>query len=146
MAGTFFLDTNIFVYAYGGLDSGQDDEKQKAALHLIRRAHSEDGAISSQVVQEFCNVMLTKFEKPVLAEDADKLLQAVLKPIWRHAPNMEFYRRAVRLRAANQLNFYDALIIQAALDLDCRVLYSEDLQTGRRFGKLVVKNPFTDHD
>jgi hypothetical protein len=40
------------------------------------------------------------------------------------------------------LQTWDALIVQAALEADCQVLYSEDLQAGRRFGALHVVNPF----
>ncbi len=50
--------------------------------------------------------------------------------------------QALRLQAAHQLAWYDSLIVAAALESSCRILYSEDLQHGRRFGDLVVENPF----
>jgi predicted nucleic acid-binding protein len=37
---------------------------------------------------------------------------------------------------------WDALIVQAALSGGADVLYSEDLQHGRRFGELRIENPF----
>jgi predicted nucleic acid-binding protein len=40
------------------------------------------------------------------------------------------------------LSFYDALIVAAAADASCRVLLSEDLQHGRKFGAVTVENPF----
>jgi len=40
------------------------------------------------------------------------------------------------------LSWYDALIVAAALEGQCEVLYSEDLQHGRRFGDLQIQNPF----
>jgi predicted nucleic acid-binding protein len=49
---------------------------------------------------------------------------------------------ALRLQGANQLSWYDSLIVAAAIQGRCEILYSEDLQHGRRFGDLVVENPF----
>jgi predicted nucleic acid-binding protein len=46
------------------------------------------------------------------------------------------------LQAANQLSWYDSLIVAAAIQGGCKILYSEDMQHGRRFGELVVENPF----
>jgi predicted nucleic acid-binding protein len=40
------------------------------------------------------------------------------------------------------LSFWDALIVEAALEGNCKRILSEDLQAGRRFGELVVENPF----
>jgi predicted nucleic acid-binding protein len=34
------------------------------------------------------------------------------------------------------------MILQAAFDARCRVLYSEDMQDGFKFFDLTVKNPF----
>jgi predicted nucleic acid-binding protein len=39
-------------------------------------------------------------------------------------------------------SFWDSLIVEAALQADCRVLFSEDMQDGRQIGQLVIRNPF----
>ena len=40
---------------------------------------------------------------------------------------------------------YDALIVASALAAECDVLYSEDLQDGRRIeGAVTIHNPFRD--
>lgn len=49
---------------------------------------------------------------------------------------------AHELAYAEQLSWFDALIVEAAIRRDCRILYSEDLGHDRRFGDLVVRNPF----
>jgi len=46
------------------------------------------------------------------------------------------------LHQHHSLAFWDALIVQAALDAGCDVLLTEDMQHGRRFGELEVRNPF----
>jgi predicted nucleic acid-binding protein len=50
--------------------------------------------------------------------------------------------QGLRMQAAHQFAWYDSLIIAAALEGGCKVLYSEDLQHGQHFGDLVVENPF----
>jgi predicted nucleic acid-binding protein len=48
----------------------------------------------------------------------------------------------VKLARDNTLSFYDALVVAAADAAGCRVLLTEDLQHGRKFGGLTVENPF----
>ncbi|RME20778.1 MAG: hypothetical protein D6806_15770 [Deltaproteobacteria bacterium] len=49
---------------------------------------------------------------------------------------------AIELSASHRLSFWDALVVQAAVAAGCEHLYSEDLQHGRKFGKLEIINPF----
>jgi predicted nucleic acid-binding protein len=46
------------------------------------------------------------------------------------------------LACDHNLSVYDALIVASALEAGCDRLYSEDLQHGRVFGALTVRNPF----
>jgi predicted nucleic acid-binding protein len=50
--------------------------------------------------------------------------------------------RAISRSRRHTLSLWDALIVEAALARGCTRLLSEDLQDGRRFGGLVVENPF----
>ncbi|MGH7195923.1 MAG: PIN domain-containing protein [Candidatus Saccharimonadales bacterium] len=140
MSQAFFLDTNIFIYA-------QDPDnlsKQQIAQDLIRQALSSgQGTVSSQVVQEFCNVAGSKYAQLISSSDLKDYLRVTMSRLWRHAPSLDFYCRAVELFERYSLKFYDALIIQAAIDLNCQALYSEDLQADRQFGSLKVVNPFS---
>ena len=36
----------------------------------------------------------------------------------------------------------DSLIVAAAIEGECAVLYSEDLRSGQRFGDMEITNPF----
>lgn len=138
MRAPVFLDTNVIVYAY----DNRDHAKQKTARALLESVTGDDtGVISTQVIQEFCNVTRTKLSvvtKIPLVEIIDDVLTSMLQ----HVPNIAFYKRALQLITAHSLGFYDALIVQAAIDLGCETLYSEDLQDGQKFGSLSVKNPF----
>lgn len=78
MPAEFFLDTNIFVYTF----DRHDAEKRARAQDLVERAlGTGDGVVSSQVVQEFLNVALRKFERPLSDEQTLRYLREVLDPL-----------------------------------------------------------------
>ncbi len=134
-----FLDTNVLVYMHDHRESS----KQHVAEELVRKAIAhEKPCISSQVVGEFCNVMRTKTDKMLPAETVGTIVSEFLAPLLAHTPSVDFYLRTLELHQKYSLSFYDALIVQAALDLGCTTLYSEDLQPGQTFGSLTIVNPF----
>ena len=58
MSVRFFLDTNVLVYSF----DAREPRKAKLARELIEKAMSQgSGIISTQVVQEFLNLALTKW-------------------------------------------------------------------------------------
>lgn len=48
-----------------------------------------------------------------------------------------------KLKERRRLAWYDSLILAAALESRCTILYSEDFQHEQRFGDLRIKNPFS---
>lgn len=138
--GLFFLDTNVFVYSF---DTTSPD-KQQVAQNLIQQSvATRRGIISSQVAQEFLNVALRKFARPMSVSEARQFLQLVLMPLCQHYPSTDFYDRALLLKDNTGYSFYDALIVTAAVEVGCRTLFSEDLQDGHKIGDLTIINPFT---
>ncbi len=138
--GLFFLDTNVFVYSF---DTTSPD-KQQVAQNLIQQSvATRRGIISSQVAQEFLNVALRKFARPMSVSEARQFLQLVLMPLCQHYPSTDFYDRALLLKDNTGYSFYDALIVTAAVEVGCRALFSEDLQDGHKIGDLTIINPFT---
>lgn len=73
---------------------------------------------------------------------ARKIVRELLAPFLAHQPDATFYLRVLETYERYSLSFYDAAIVQAANDLNCTILYSEDLQAGARYGKVKVVNPF----
>lgn len=98
------------------------------------------GCISFQVVQETLNLLTRKLG--AAPADARPMLDDVLLPLWRVYPAPDLYRRALELQALYRYGFYDSLIVAAALEAGCRILYSEDLQSGQRIEQLTIQNPF----
>lgn len=135
-----FIDTNVFIYH---LDAS-DARKHILAEVIVRDALASGRAgISFQVVQECLNTALRKAEVGLSAEEAHDYLKVVLTPLVRvsHA-TPELYARALDVRQRWQLQFYDALIVAAALQAGCKRLLSEDMQHGQRIEQLVIENPF----
>lgn len=139
MSGKIFLDTNIFVYAY---DAG-DPRKRQRANQLIRETlQNGRGVISYQVIHEFFNVALVKNPVHMSPADAWRYLDAVFRRMGNVASSAELVSDAIGLHDRHRLSWYDCLIVAAALQAQCAILYSEDLQHGRSFGQLRVENPF----
>ena len=134
-----FLDTNIIVYAFGQ----SFPEKAKIARRLVTDGAADKQAIISyQVVQEFINVALRGFRIAIGRSDLESFVLTALFPMMAISSSPALVIEALRLQGTNQLSWYDSLIVAAALQGSCKILYSEDLQHGRRFANLIVENPF----
>ena len=98
--------------------------------------------MSYQVIQEFVNVASKKFSEPIKIEDIRHYLRQVLFPLLSVYSSQELYMSALDISERWQYSFYDSLIIAGALSIDCKILYSEDLQDGQKIYGLQVVNPF----
>jgi predicted nucleic acid-binding protein len=138
MSDKVFLDTNIFVYLY---DSDQPDKQARARALVERFGLSGEIVISTQVLQEFHVSVTRKFARR-LSEEQILLATRSLGRLPVVQVNVGMIFEAISLGRRFQLSFWDSLILQAALDSECRLLLSEDLQHGQRIGGLTVENPF----
>jgi predicted nucleic acid-binding protein len=59
-----------------------------------------------------------------------------------HRPGHADILKAIRLLRRYKTSWWDALVINSAIELGCSVLWSEDLNDGQRFGTLTVRSPF----
>ena len=131
-----FLDTNVLVCT----DDADAPRKKETALDLVESAGIGGwGVVSTQVLQEYFAVATRKLEVPVniaraKVEIFGRLDLAVVE--------MSTILGAIDVHRLHGVSFWDGLIIQAARSAGCRILYSEDLQHGRRFDGLEVVNPF----
>ena len=129
-----FFDTNVLLYTIG-----QQDARTPTADALLEQG----GLISVQVLNELVSVARRKLQMS-WAEVTDAL-EAVRILCPSPAPiTIETHDAALRLAGRYGFHIYDALIVAAALEADCSVLYSEDLQPGQVIdGRLTVHNPFS---
>jgi predicted nucleic acid-binding protein len=139
MSARFFLDTNIFIYSLGGTPAS----KAGRAAELVREAiSSRNGIISYQVVQEFYSVAFRRFSPPMTTAEAEHYLTSVFRPILAVHSSQALMADALRLYERYRLSWYDSLIVAAALEAECHVLYSEDMRHGQTFGRLRIESPF----
>lgn len=137
--GLFFLDTNILAYVF----DRTAPRKLKIAEQLLADAlETRRGIISTQVVQEFIVLALRKFSTPMSVAECREYVDTVLLPLCQYFPSLSTYDRALIVVERTGYQFYDALIVTAAIESGCRTLYSEDLQHGRDIQGLSIVNPF----
>ena len=139
MNAKYFIDTNIFIYSF----NPEDPFKRRIARDLIAQALEKGtGVISYQVIQEFLNVATRKFAVPLTFKDSQRYLNVVLEPLCEVFSSTELFHQALEIFDQWRFPFYDALIIASALQADCSVLYSEDMQDNQTIKGLTIRNPF----
>jgi predicted nucleic acid-binding protein len=131
-----FFDTNVLVYS----QDPREPKKREIARSLIGEAIGADAfVVSTQVLVEFYAACVRrKLVKPVHALGLVQLWSE--HDTVSHTPDLVV--RGLGLHQHHSISMWDALVIQAALEAQCDVLLSEDLQHGRRFGDLEIRNPF----
>lgn len=136
MTARCFVDTNVLLYA----DDDSAGPKRDRARELIREVTSDGtGVLSLQVLQEYFAVATKKLRIP--ADGARRRIE-LLSQLDVVTLSVEDLLSAVDLHRLHKFSIWDALVIRAALNGGCRVLYSEDLQDGRRIDGLEIVNPF----
>lgn len=141
MSDRFFLDTNIFIYSLPANPS----RKQERAAELVDRAiDSGTGVISYQVVQEFFSVAFRRFTPKMTFAEAELYLATTLRSLVIVHSSYSLFIEALTLSRRHSLSWYDSLILAAASESECGILYSEDFQHGQSFGNLKIQNPFAD--
>lgn len=143
MPDKFFLDTNVIVYSF---DASAPEKRQRARELIAEALSSGRGIISTQVVQEFLNVAIGKFDVPLVLEDSRKFLLRVLSPLCQVYPDVSLYEQALGIKFSTGYSFYDSLVIAGAESAACSLLYSEDMQDGHEIRGLRIVNPFAEKD
>ena len=137
MTEPIFVDTNVWVYA---VDAADPDRRQ-CALGVTAPARGRDLVISTQVLTEFYAVVTRKMAVPLPAEDAEAMVRELADlPVVTIDGSLVL--SAIAASREWQISIWDALILRAAEVAGCRRVLSEDLADGRRYGSVVVENPF----
>jgi predicted nucleic acid-binding protein len=98
------------------------------------------GVLSIQVLQEFYVTVTRKLKKPLTSAKALEVVEEYLT--WTVVDNTgRLLTSAIDLQQKAQLSFWDAMVVQAAIEAGCDKLYSEDMNADQRFGSLVIVNP-----
>jgi len=131
-----FIDTNVFLYAF--LD--QDVAKKHVAVECIANAVRErNGFVSLQVVKEFCNVMMKRSVRS--AEEISKATE-LFDRFNMVDDSILLVRNAISLKNRYGLQFFDALMVVAAVAGGCDTILTEDLNDGQVYCGVRAVNPF----
>jgi predicted nucleic acid-binding protein len=138
MSARYFIDTNIFVYS---LDLAAPVKARRAAQLIRDGLDSGNGIVSYQVVQEFFSVAFRRFAQPMSAFAAEEYLNTVFRPLLTIHSSPALLVSALRVYSQHHISWYDSLIVAAAQEAGCSILYSEDMQHGQRLDDLTIENP-----
>lgn len=128
-----FIDTNVLIYLYS------DEEAKKT--QALKTVSGNETFISYQVINEFINVVKKKFNKA--SKEISKALKEILSCCSIVDFSMSVIENALYLNEKYKYSFYDCLILSAALESDCTVLYTEDLQHNQLIeDRLRIIDPF----
>jgi predicted nucleic acid-binding protein len=133
-----FVDTNILVYAYDQTAGAKHD---KARALLTELFHTGEGCLSMQVLQEFFVSLTRKIRNPLESTEAARRV-AYLSEWILHVPERSDLFSAIDLHEQLRISLWDAMVIQSARRLGCRVLWTEDLSDGQSYAGVTVRNPF----
>ncbi len=132
MSDKRFLDSNIIIYLFD-----KDEKKKETVIELMK----DIPFISSQVIIECLNISIKKLKisKDVCFKNAELLME-----------NCEYFmigiptlKKSFEIANRYKYSHLDSLIIASALETNCSILYSEDMQHNQIIAqKLKIINPF----
>ena len=135
-AESCFIDTNVLVYLF---DAGSPGKQERARSLLEEVADS--AIVSIQVLGEFYLAVTRKLERPLPEAQAQAAVNALCE-LQARPLNESLVKAAIRRSRASKLSYWDALIVETAIEAEATVLLSEDMQHGQRFDGMRVVNPF----
>ena len=133
-----FVDTNVFVYLF---DADEPAKQQRAREVVSELMRSGALVLSSQVLSELYVTVTRKLAYPLAPAAALRALaDLAVYPVI--AIDAALVQRAAARSVAEQVAYWDALILEAAVEAGAATVYSEDLQHGRAYGGVTVLDPF----
>jgi len=131
------LDTKVLAYAEGVNGA----PGKKAALDLIAKLPEDSTFLPVQVLGELFHILARK-----AGRSPERARAAILD--WQDAFPLIETSPAVMLAATDaaahhRLSIWDAVVLAASAAAGCRLLLSEDLQSGLTWNGVTVTNPFS---
>ena len=128
-----FFDTNILIYLFS-----DEAFKHKKARNLF--ALIDNKIISTQVLNEFANVC---YKKKLVNSDISAYINKLSLNFQVSLIYKTTIHDAIKIKEKYRYSYYDSVIIASALQNNCSILYSEDMQHNQLIeNKLTIINPF----
>jgi len=136
MSARSFFDTNVLIYT----DDRAAPAKQRRALELVaEHRQAGTGVVSLQVLQEYFVTATRKLhvEAQVARRKVELLAEFDVAKL-----EVADILAAIDLHRLHGFSLWDALILRAAMQTGCAVLFSEDMQQAREVDGVRIVNPF----
>ena len=137
MTDKIFIDSNIWCYLF----IKDEHEKYKIVEQFIsEKANNSIFVISYQVINEVTNKLIQKkLENKIMREN----IQYMYKICTIQDFSKDIIILAFDLREKYSLSFWDSIIVASALNSNCNILASEDMQNGLRIHDMTINNIFS---
>ena len=136
MTARSFIDTNVLVYA----EANDAPYKQRSALDLLQRLYEQGlGVVSTQILQEYCNVALKKLRLPAqhVRSQLDLYEQFQVVQV---TPTI--IRAGLDLHQTRSVAVFDAIVLASAHAAGCIVIWTEAMNAGEVVNGVRISNPF----
>jgi predicted nucleic acid-binding protein len=132
---TYFIDTNIWLYAF---IQGQNAEKNEIAKAIIKECEI---VISTQIINELCVNLIKKVSFSEI--EIQNLITSLYRKYTVFELSQDILIKASKIRTNHSFSFWDSIVAASALDCDADYLISEDMQDGFLLeNSLKITNPF----
>ncbi len=131
----YFLDTNILLY----LHSKTDLNKKSKVENLLSK--NNEFFISTQILFEFIRALNKKYK--IEFEIIEKFVNEFLEAFNLLIITDSTLKLAMNIALKYKYSFTDSLVIAAAVENKCTILFSEDMHHGQKIENfLTITNPF----
>ncbi len=134
----FALDTNVLAYAEGVNGTAA----KKAALAIVEKLPQVSTVLPVQVLGELFAVLVRKAGRPPEQARKAVLTWHDVFPAIETSPSVLL--AAADLACDHHIGIWDAIILAASAAAGCRLLLSEDFQSGFTWSGVTVVNPFAE--
>lgn len=136
--GLQFVDTNILVCSHD-ISAGRKHEIAKKLLKDLW--NTRNSCLNTQVLSEFYVTITKKMKRPLSSSQASQIISDL--GLWKlDIPNVEDILDAIQISQRYMISFWNSLIVCSAINLDCSIIWIENLNSGQYFDKVKVVNPF----
>lgn len=137
MSDKVTLDSNVLIYAF----ADHDDFRKNIAKEIISKCN----IISLQAVNETAYVLLRKFKFP--KEQLEPVIQFLKEQFIVSSLTVNTLDQTISLSKKYNFSFWVAMMIAAALENHCSIIYTEDLTHNQLIeNRLRIINPFIQKD
>jgi predicted nucleic acid-binding protein len=136
MTDKIFIDSNIWCYFF----IKDEHEKYKIAERfLLEKANHSIFVISYQVINEVTNKLI---QKKINSGITKENVQYMYKICTIQDFSKDIIMLAFSLRGKYSLSFWDSIIVASAINSNCNILASEDMQDGLQINNMTITNIF----